>query len=272
MNLAFGVSSGSRGAPARGALALALSIAAATLCAPAARATEPAAEVQINLCTDAAQVVRALELTSESPEPVRVWLFDSPALELHRAGLRLRLREKGKRGELTLKAAGQDCSTVDPKRLEPDDKCEADLHGEQFDDVISLTRRLGKRDRAALLAPEAARGAPVEAALTKALTGNQRAFLDEQRRSAGKNALLPADIARLGPSSVRAYRRSGEAFVVEVWTLPGGQEFVELSEKTGRGAAITRRTELERRLAAAGVAVCSDQDSQAGKKLGILAR
>ena len=154
MRLDPAVPGGSRSAPARGAVALALSIAAATLCAPAARAAEPAAEVQINLCSDAAQVVRSLELTSESPEPVRVWLFDSPALELHRAGLRLRLREKGKRVELTLKAAGQDCSKVEPKQLEPHGKCEADLHGEQFDDVISLTRRLGKRERAALLAPE----------------------------------------------------------------------------------------------------------------------
>jgi hypothetical protein len=110
----------------RVAAALALSIASAMTCATESRAT---AEVQINLCTDAAQVVRALDITAAAPRPLQVWLFDSPALALHGEGLRLRLREDGKHVELTLKVAGQDCRKADPARLRSRGKCEADLHG-----------------------------------------------------------------------------------------------------------------------------------------------
>ncbi len=84
--------------------------------------------------------------------------------------------------------------------------------------------------------------------------------------------MLPADIARLGPSTVRAYRGADRAYEVEVWTLPGGQQFVELSDKVQRGGALARRAELVQQVAAAGIAVCPDQDSQARNKLLILAR
>ena len=95
-------------------------------------------------------------------------------------------------------------------------------------------------------------------------------MLAAQRSVAGDSALLPNDIARLGPSTVRAYRGRTGSFVVEVWTLPGGQQFVELSEKVRREEALTRRAELTAKVGAAGVVVCPDQDSQARKKLEIL--
>jgi hypothetical protein len=230
------------------------------------------AEIQINLCADPAQVVRALRLQPESGAATTIWLFDTRALELNGEGLRLRLRQKASRAELTLKVAGQDCGRVDPAVLAPHGKCEADLHGTSFDDVVSLVRRLNKGQIDSLLAPGAAQGAALEAALAGAMTKNQRDVLAARRAALGDVAPVPASITRLGPASVRAYGRPGDAVTVEVWTMPGGQQFVELSEKVSRDAAIARRTQLLEHIGAAGIAVCTDQASQARSKLEILAR
>ena len=120
--------------------------------------------------------------------------------------------------------------------------------------------------------PEYTRGAPLAAALTAALEPRQSTMLAERRSATGGAALLPADVARLGPSSVRTYHSPNASYVVEVWTLPGGQQFVELSEKTRRSAALARSAELTRLVNTAGLAICRDQDSQAQNKLAILAR
>lgn len=236
-----------------------------------ARAVESQAEIQINLCSPPAQVINALKLAKKG-KSTTVWLFDSPALTLNQSGLRLRLREQGEGSELTLKVAGQNCATVDGALLQPDGKCEADLHGGALDDVVSLTRRLDPHGRAALLAPGARRGKPLVDALNATLDPRQRAMLASQRGVAGGAAILPDDIARLGPSTLHAYRGKSSAYEVEVWTLPGGQQFVELSDKVQRNAAMARRAELMRQLEAASIAVCPDQDSQARNKLSILAR
>ena len=239
------------------------------LIATDARSAESRAEVQINLCSAPTRVISALGLV-EKGKPTTVWLFDSPALELNRQGLRLRLRQQGKGSELTLKSAGQNCTQVDAALLKPDGKCEADLHGDSLEDVVSLTRRLDRQEHGGLLAPGASRGAVLAKTLVSTLAPNQRTMLAAQRGVAGDSALLPDAIARLGPSTVRAYRGRKGSFVVEVWTLPGGQQFVELSEKVRREEALARRAELTSTVGAAGVAICPDQDSQARKKLEIL--
>jgi hypothetical protein len=245
--------------------------AAAALCAGSTHAAESQAEIQINLCSDPAQVVSRLKL-AETGKPATVWLFDTATQELHRGGLRLRLRERGKRSELTLKAAGLDCAKVDPAWLKPDGKCESDLHGDSLDDVVSLTRPVDRQARAVLLAPDAGRGAALESALGTGLDARQRELLAGRRHAAAGAAPLPQDIARLGPSTVKAYQRAARSYLVEVWTLPRGEQFVELSQKVRREVALARRVELLTEIAAKGVVICTDQDSQAQKKLAILAR
>jgi len=245
--------------------------AGAVFVAADAGGVESRAEIQINLCSDPPRVVSALALTADRM-PTTIWLFDSPTLELNRAGLRLRLREHGKESELTLKVAGQNCEQVNPALLKPNGKCEADLHGDALDDVISLSRRLDAPGRARLLAPDDTRGASLAAALTAALEPRQRTMLAERRSATSGAAPLPAEVARLGPSSVRTYRSPNAPYVVEVWTLPAGQQFVELSEKTRRSTALARNAELTRLVNTAGLAICRDQESQAQNKLAILAR
>jgi hypothetical protein len=251
-------------------LAVLATAASAIVCPHDVRAAESLAEIQINLCSPPAQVIGALQL-AEKGKPTTVWLFDSPALTLYQAGLRLRLREQGKSSDLTLKVAGQDCETVDGALLRPDGKCEADLHGDALDDVVSLTRRLDTHGRETLLAPHARNGAPLAEALKAALDLRQRAMLTARRGISGA-ALLPQDIARLGPSTVRTYRGAKQAYEVEVWTLPDGAQFVELSYKVPREAAFARRADLLSQVTGAGLAICPDQESQARAKLAILAR
>ena len=235
-----------------------------------ADAVESQAEVQINLCSDSTQLVRALHL-AEQGKPTTVWLFDTPGLELNRNGLRLRVRERGELADLTLKAAGRDCSKVKASLLGGQGKCEADLHGDSFEDVVSLERTLDRRSLKALLAPEAGSGAPLANTLSKLLTPNQRKLIGAKRGVAA-SAPLPPDIKRLGPSIVQAYRAAGQRYGVEVWALPGGERFAELSQKVSRETALARRTELEAKISAAGVSICADQSSQARNKLTILAR
>jgi hypothetical protein len=235
-----------------------------------ADAVESQAEIQINLCSDSTKLVSALNL-AEKGKPATVWLFDTPGLDLDRNGLRLRLRERGKLADLTLKVAGQDCSKVDASLVGGQGKCEADLHGDSFEDVVSLERRLDRRSLNALLGPEARRGAALAHTLSTLLTTNQRNMIGAKRGVAAP-APLPPEIKRLGPSIVRAYRAAGQPYVVEVWALPGGERFAELSQKVPRETALARRTELEAKISAAGVSICADQLSQARNKLTILAR
>lgn len=229
------------------------------------------AEIQINLCSDPAQVVRALDLRPKADAPTRVWFFDTRALTLYDRGLRLRLRETGgARSELTLKAGGRDCSRVAPGQLKRHDKCEADLHGERLDDTLSLTRRLDGHQQELLLAPGASAGKALSEALGQVLSKVQRDLLGG-RASAPDGAALPPELVRLGPATVRAYDRRGEDVVVEVWTLPTGQQFVEISRKVERDAALPGRARLLERLRSAGLAPCADQDSQARNKLRLMA-
>jgi hypothetical protein len=235
-----------------------------------ADAVESQAEIQINLCSDSTQLVRALHL-AEQGKPATVWLFDTPALDLDRNGLRLRVRERGGLADLTLKAAGQDCSKVDSSILRGQGKCEADLHGNSLEDVVSLERTLDRRSLNALLAPAAGSGAPLANTLSTLLTTNQRNLISAKRGVAA-SAPLPPGIKRLGPSIVQAYRAAGQPYVVELWTLPGGERFAELSQRAPRATALARRTELEAKINAAGVSICADQLSQARNKLTILTR
>ena len=148
---------------------------AAAFAAADTRSVESQAEIQINLCSDSAQLVRELHL-AEQGKSTTVWLFDTPGLDLNRNGLRLRVRERGELADLTLKAAGQDCSKVDASLLGGQGKCEADLHGDSFEDVVSLERTLDRRSLNALLAPEAGSGAPLAMA-----SGNSSAESTERK-------------------------------------------------------------------------------------------
>jgi len=199
-----------------------------------------------------------------------VWLFDTPSLALLRQGVRLRLRERGRQAELTLKVAGQDCRIVAQSLLQSEGKCESDLHGNSLDDVVSLTSRVDSSAFRSLTdGPE--KGPALARTLESVLSRSQSSQL-AAHSAGGAAAPLPPDIVRLGPSTVNRLTSQSLPYVIEAWTLQGGQQFVELSQKVPREEALARRDELERLLAAQAVTVCSDQASKAREKQEQLAR
>ena len=237
--------------------------ATAVVLASSARADAPAsgagAEVQINLCADPQAVVRALGL-APAGAGVEAWYFDTPSLDIFRARLVFRLRMKSPQPELTLKVADQACEPVAPLLAGTDGKCEYDLHGPDFRGAVSLNRRVDAGAARALL------DAP--GTLSAFLSPGQTRLLRE-----GTSAWpLPPNIERYGPVRIEAYRAKGKRYVVELWTLPGGERYAEISQKTRVDQALGVRAAIERDLSRVGVAPCADQSSQAGAKLRALVR
>jgi hypothetical protein len=231
----------------------------AVVCQAAAAASTPRAEVQINLCADPGEIVRALHLRSAGT-PREVWYFETPAADVFARGVvfRLRLTEEG--GDLTMKVADQDCRAVDPVVLrEGGGKCEYDLHGADLRGAVSLTRKLGGATAKALVDGRL----PLSDALSAAQVGYLRA-----KTSAWP---LPAGITPRGPVWIDAYRPEGKKFGVEIWRLPSGQRYVEMSQKTAYADAWRLHARLQSELVRAGVAPCDDQSSQAGDKARNLA-
>jgi len=218
------------------------------------------AEVQINLCGDARHIVSALALRAE-PVAREVWYFDTADRALFSRGIVFRLRVSDGAPELTMKIARQDCPALPAGALpRGEGKCEYDWHGGSGVGAVSLSRVLSANDAKALREG----GMPLAAALSVA----QARFLREQLGIWP----LPAGIAPIGPTTLQGYRPAKGRYVVEVWTLPAGSPYVEISRKSTNAQAPRVRDELLALLSHAAVDVCSDQASRAEEKLRLLAR
>jgi hypothetical protein len=190
-----------------------------------------------------------------------VWLFDNAGLSLFERGLRLRLRVQGKRAELTVKIANQDCSGVDATMVPPKlGKCEIDMHGERASGTVSLTRRLSRKEWTDLVAE---RVAPREL-----LSTVQVAYLRDTTRMWP----LPQALRPLGPKNSQAYVPPYEPYEVDVSRLPTGETYVEMSRKVSPADAQRTKDALDAVLARAGVAACGDQAGQAVDKLKLMLR
>ncbi len=226
------------------------SFALATEVAPVARA-----EVQIGVCAPLPDVVAALEL--RAPGPVTTtWLFDDAQLTLLRRGLRLRLRIDRDGADLTLKVADQDCGRLPAAAIPPGQgKCEMDLHGATMTGAVSLSQPLA-RTRADALVAGAAR-------VQDALSPAQVNFL----RDVEGGGPLPATLLPLGPLSITTRRAVDRSFAVDITTLPGGEQYLEVTRKVRVDQAERTRHRLEEDLARAGVMLCADQTGQAAVKM-----
>ena len=218
------------------------------------------AEIQVGLCAPFEEIERVLHLRPQGG-PVTIWLFDDPALTLFERGLRLRLRIAGNRAELTLKAANQDCSRIDPKAVPPGEgKCEIDMHGAMMAGAVSLSRRLTLTEKDDLVSGRRTAG--------EMLGRVQIAFL----RDVVGFWPLPPNIRALGPIEARSYRTQGVQYDVDVARLPAGDTYVEIARKVPAAEAFRARSAMDSMLAGAGVAACADQSAQAVNKLRSLVR
>ena len=220
---------------------------------PLQAAEDARAEVQINLCAPSDAVVRALHL--RPAESFESWYFESPGRVHHRRGHVFRLRTGSSGAQLTLKVADQDCEKVRRDLLPARDaKCEYDIHGVKPVGAVSITRSLSADASRALL--------DGRVALADVLSPAQKRYLE-----ATGGWPLAGGIERLGPARIRAYRSAGVKYVVEAWTLPGDERFVEISQKAPLMSAAALQAELETMLDRAAVPRCADQSSQAAAKL-----
>jgi hypothetical protein len=217
------------------------------------------AEIQIALCSEPDQVVRALDLVPRG-DVRETWLFDNSALTLFDHGLRIRLRATDGAGELTLKAAIDDCANV-PRALIPAKagKCEYDVHGDTVTAAVSLTSRLAASVTKGLVAGRLP--------LAEALSPAQARYLQT-----AKLWPLAADLRPLGPAKVSSYRGREMPYDVDVSRLPAGERYVEVSRKVALADVAAARTTLDNDLARSGVTVCVDQSAQAVNKLRTLLR
>ncbi len=218
------------------------------------------AEIQIALCAEPHQVVRLLSLTPRGGAR-DTWLFDDAALSLFERGVRLRLRVTDGAGELTLKAAVDDCAKVPPALLPAKAaKCEHDMHGDHVTAAVSLTSDLGQARVKSLLSGRLP--------LADALNAAQSRYLKE----AVKLWPLPADLRRLGPIQVLTYRARDNPYDVDISRLPNGDSYIEVSRRVALADAPVERRIFEDDLMHTGVAICADQSTQAVNKLRALLR
>jgi hypothetical protein len=200
--------------------------------------------------------VRALALEPAAGGPTQVWYFDNASLELAGQGLVFRLRLKSGKAELTLKVADQDCAGPPAASIpRADGKCEYDLHGARLKGAVSLSRSLADAKAQDLLKGRSA--------LSEVLSPAQVGYL----RDVVHAWPLPAPLLRLGPVRIDTYRSPSQPFVAELWRLPSGRRFAELSQKADFEDALRLHASLSHALAKAGVQVCEDQGSQARAKL-----
>jgi len=240
-------------------------VAAALFCASIACALAPAgaaasrrAEVQVSLCGEPDAIERALDLKPRAA-PYRTWLFDDDALALHERGLRLRLRVRADGAELTLKAADQACTALEPALVpKRQGKCEYDVHGDKMTGAVSISVALDAQTAEALVA---GRVPPAEA-----LSEAQVRFL----REATSAWPLPPGLRALGPIANRVLATPGGRYDVDAQQLPDGRQFVEISAKVPVSQAPATQRALHARVERAGVTMCADQAGQAGTKLRAL--
>lgn len=245
-----------RRAPAANIVVLLLGAACLSSHALAKEASPVArAEVQIGVCAPLPDVVAALQL--RAPGPVTTtWHFDDAQLNLLRRGLRLRLRIERDGADLTLKVADQDCARLPATAIPPGQgKCEMDLHGATMTGAVSLSQPLS-RERADALTAGTAR-------VQDALSAAQVDFL----RNVERGGPLPATLLPLGPLSITTQRAADRSYAVDITTLPGGEQYLEVTRKVRVEEAERTRRRLEQDLARAGVKLCADQSGQAAAKM-----
>lgn len=204
--------------------------------------TEGAERVEIKvtvLDAQEAQAAKALALDWAKAEARSIFFFDTPGLDLYKAGVVLRARQiEGGSDDSTVKIRPIDPAAVDPAWFEAEGfKLEADAVGEKVVRSASLTAAQGKDE----VQQVAWRKRPI----SKLFSSEQERFLAAFHRE-------PVDLdglAVLGPILVlrEDVQPAGMTYKVtaEGWRLPDGTDLVELSIKCPRGEAAVARKIFE---------------------------
>jgi hypothetical protein len=188
-------------------------------------------------------------------ETFSTWFLDTPALDLHRKGVTLRLREAGgarPRTEFVVKSWVADARNVKESwwRLEGF-KCETNFYpGPVINDQCNLKARTRLPNLVSQL--------PVSQVL-KGFTHDQKALLDELQDLKS----LPSSIRLYGPLPSIKIEAEIE---IDQWILPDGSRDTEISSKTLEAPEATLSILLEN-LKGTGFVVCPEQRGRTQRAL-----
>jgi hypothetical protein len=227
-------------------------------------AEESRVELKATLAPSATERARErLRLSDDRSEERGIWFYDTPALDLFEAGAVLRARDvKGDDDDSTVKIRPLEAADVDPSWFALDDwKCEIDRLPDRQVSSCSLTVVQGEDE-----IEEVAAG---ERAIDKLFSSKQEELL-----AAYGPAHAWDDLVALGPIPSRVWKLSTKALpaklTAELWTLPDGDQILELSMKVEAPDADDAQADLLEYLAARGLELASDQETKTRRALEAL--
>lgn len=223
-------------------------------------------EIKVTVARDEEPIaIKALSLDMAKAEGRNIYFFDTPQLDLYKAGVVLRAREiEGAADDSTVKIRPVDPHTLDPawSRIEGF-KVEADAVGEKVVLSASFTAEQGK--------DEIQQVCWKKRPISKLFSPDQERFLATHY----PKALNLDALAILGP--IPALRQDIEhssmtyKFCVEAWRLPDASNLVELSIKCARKEAAVARKVFEGFIAGLGVNPHGSQESKTKRALTFFA-
>jgi hypothetical protein len=209
---------------------------------------------------------RAMQVDEDTADVRLVYFYDTPDLELFKAGVVLRARlVKGDADDSTVKIRPVEPASVprDWQRWKGF-KLEADWVGDHVVCSASLTD-LQKRDEI----DEVAKG---KRAIGKLFSSDQERFLREFHEGPVGFGTLRV----MGPIRVLRWKPKHETFphelTVEEWRLPSGEDLIEVSIKAPPTEALQARKEFETHLRELGLDPKGAQDTKTRTALEYFAR
>lgn len=225
-----------------------------------------AVEIKITIRPDQElRAERSMEVSEDTADVRLVYFYDTPDLDLFKAGVVLRARLlKGDDDDSTVKFRAVEAASI-PENWQRSKgfKLEADWVGDHLVCSASLTV-LQRRDEI----DEVAKG---KRAIRKLFSNDQEQFLSEFYKG-------PLDFNELrifGPIRVLRWKPKNQTFrhelTLEEWRLPNGEDLVEVSIKAPPNKALQAREEFDAHLRALGLNVeGAPQGDQDPHRLGVL--
>lgn len=225
--------------------------------------------VEFKVTVDASQAAalrKLLHLTDGKAEREHIRFYDTPKLDLYRQGIVLRSRVvKDGEDDVTVKLRPVDASRVDPHWFsESGFKVETDKVGERGVPSASLTlpvkhERIGDVD--------------------SGKHGVGSLFNHDQERLLAELGGKPIDIhalSVLGPAEARKWKTTPKdgpgPLTVEEWTLPNGQQVLEVSIRAAQQQSDAASAALSGYLKAQGIRVSSTQETKTQAALDYFAQ
>ena len=220
-------------------------------------ATMDAVEIKCTIRPDQElRAARAMEVDEDTADIRLIYFYDTPDLELFKAGVVLRARlVKGDTDDSTVKFRPVEPASISGEWQQLDGfKLEADWVGDRAICSVSLTD-LQKRDEI----DEVAKG---KRAIGKLFSSEQERFLAEFYKGPIKFGMLRV----MGPIRVLRWKPRHETFSHEVtleeWRLPSGDDLVEVSIKAPPNKALQAQKEFEAHLRQLGLDPEGAQDTK----------